>query len=165
MVDNSQGHAAYSVDALLTSWMNFQPGRKQAKLHDGWFEQNGKRVAQSMNFPADHPEFPDMPKGIKQVLIEQGLWKDRLRMDCKNCNIAATSCCAKRILNLQPDFQEQRSLVQEVIEAAGHMCIFLLKFHCELKQYLCEHCVYTFATLQENLPKALASVDLIRHWE
>lgn len=42
MVDNSQGHAAYSVDALLTSQMNLQPGRKQAKLQDGWFEQNGK---------------------------------------------------------------------------------------------------------------------------
>lgn len=38
----------------------------------------------------------------------------------------ATDCCAKRILELQPDFQE---LVQEVIrvETAGHLCIFLLE--------------------------------------
>jgi hypothetical protein len=95
-------------------------------------------------------------------------------MDCKNCNIDATSSCAKWILNLQPDFQEQRSLVQEVIEAAGHMCIFLPKFHCELnlieflwgavKRYLHEHCDYTFATLQKNLLKALASVDLKTIW-
>jgi hypothetical protein len=35
MVDNSQGHAAYSVDALLTSWINLRPGGKQAKLRDG----------------------------------------------------------------------------------------------------------------------------------
>ena len=27
---------------------------------------------------------------------------------------------------------EQKSSVQEVIEAAGHLCIFLPKFHCEL---------------------------------
>jgi hypothetical protein len=33
---------------------------------------------------------------------------------------------------LQPDFQQQKSLVQEVIEAAGHLCILLPKFHCEL---------------------------------
>jgi hypothetical protein len=78
---------------------------------------------------------------------------------------------------LQPDFQEQHSLVQEVIEAAGHLCIFLPKFHCELnfieyfwgavKKYLRDHCDYTFATLQENLPKALQSmaVETIRKWE
>jgi hypothetical protein len=36
-----------------------------------------------MNFPADHPEFPDMPKGMRQVLIKWGLWKDCLCMDCK----------------------------------------------------------------------------------
>ena len=78
---------------------------------------------------------------------------------------------------MQLDFQGQCSLVQEVIEAAGHFCIFLLKFHCELnfieyfwgavKKYLCDHCDYTFATLQENLPKALESVavETIRKWE
>ena len=30
MVDNSQGHSAYAVDALLTSRMNLRPGGKQA---------------------------------------------------------------------------------------------------------------------------------------
>ncbi|KIM53567.1 hypothetical protein SCLCIDRAFT_91629, partial [Scleroderma citrinum Foug A] len=44
----------------------------------------------------------------------------------------AILCCNKWILELQPDFQAQKSLVQETIEATGHMCIFLLKFHCEL---------------------------------
>ncbi|KAF8228642.1 hypothetical protein L208DRAFT_1290586 [Tricholoma matsutake] len=74
-------------------------------------------------------------------------------------------------------FQEQKSLVQEVIEAAGHLCIFLPKFHCELnfieffwgavKRYLRENCDYSFTTLQENMPNALASVSVetIRKWE
>jgi len=64
-----------------------------------------------------------------------------------------------------------------VIEAAGHICIFLPKFHCELnfieffwgavKRYLRENCDYTFTTLQENMPKALESVEIhtIRKWE
>lgn len=36
-----------------------------------------------------------------------------------------------------------------------------------VKQYLCENCDYTFLTLQENLPKAMASVELetIYHWK
>ncbi|EJF62531.1 hypothetical protein DICSQDRAFT_57959, partial [Dichomitus squalens LYAD-421 SS1] len=60
---------------------------------------------------------------------------------------------------------------------AGHICIFLPKFHCEInfieyfwgavKHYLREHCNYTFDTLRENMPKALwsVSVELIRKWE
>jgi hypothetical protein len=80
-------------------------------------------------------------------------------------------------LELQPDFKEQKSLVQVIIAATGHLCIFLPKFHCELnfieffwgmvKRYLREHCDYTFDTLKENLLKALASVPIatIRWWE
>jgi hypothetical protein len=41
-------------------------------------------------------------------------------------------CCAARILSAQPDFLSQKCHQQEVIEAAGHMCIFYPKFHCEL---------------------------------
>jgi hypothetical protein len=178
MIDNSQGHSAYAEDALLPSRMNLKPGGKQARLQDGWYMQYGQKIIQKMVFPKDHPEFPDQPKGMKQILIERQLWSNALRMQCpRKCNMDATQCCAKRILELQPDFQEQHSLVQETIECAGHLCIFLPKFHCELnfieffwgavKRYLRENCDYTFQTLKDNLPKALASVDLhtIRRWE
>jgi len=93
------------------------------------------------------------------------------------CHPEATNCCMTRTLSLQPDFLEQKSLVQETIEELGHLCIFLPKFHCELnfieffwgavKKYLREHCDYTYTGLQESLPKALESVQLstIRKWE
>jgi hypothetical protein len=93
------------------------------------------------------------------------------------CDPKATNCCATRILSLQPDFQEQKSLVQETTEAAGYLCIFFLEFHCELnfieffwgavKRYLWEHCDYTYDGLRANIPKALTSVELstIRKWE
>jgi hypothetical protein len=104
-------------------------------------------------------------------------------MECKNvkdregCEPEAKDCCARRILDLQPDFQEQKSLVQEVIEATGHLCIFLPKFHCELnfieffwgavKRYLREHCDCTYETLKTNMLPALESVSMetIRKWE
>ncbi|KIL57051.1 hypothetical protein M378DRAFT_33779, partial [Amanita muscaria Koide BX008] len=70
MVDNSQGHSAYAVDALLTQRMNLRPGGKQARLRNGWYKRNGEKINQSMIFPPDHPTFPNEPKGMKQTLTE-----------------------------------------------------------------------------------------------
>ncbi|PPQ84825.1 hypothetical protein CVT24_013261, partial [Panaeolus cyanescens] len=161
LVDNSQGHCAYAEDALLVSRMNLKPGGKQPRMRQGWYlDKNGQRVMQDMVFPEDHPDYPNEPKGVKQVLVERGLWKAGLTLGCKDSASCSEggSCCAKRILEAQPDFQGQRSLVQEVIEAAGHVCLILPKFHCELN-FIEHH--------QENMPKALASVDviLIRKWQ
>ena len=119
---------------------------------------NDQKVVQSMSFSASHPEYPDQPKGMKQVLQERGFWTNGLSMKCWDKRaVGAIGCCAKRHLELQPDFQEQHSLVREVIKAAGHLCIFLPRFHCELnfieyfwgavKKYLRDHCDYTFTTL------------------
>ena len=177
MVDNSQGHAAYGSDALLVSRMNMNPGGKQALMKNGWFIRDGERVVQTMVFPNDHPEFPGQAKGMKQVLFERG-YTQRLRMVCKKgCTDGVLQCCAKNILEREPDFKSQKSLVQEVIEAAGHLCIFLPKFHCELnfieffwgatKKWLRDHCDYTFETLKANLLLVMGSVKLttIRLWE
>ena len=144
-------------------------------MRDGWFIRDGQKVSQSMIFPSDHPEHVDQPKGIKKVLAERGINHLGLGGKCKRCE--SESCCLKRILENQPDFSEQKSLVREVIEAAGHMCIFLPKFHYELnfieyywstvKKYLQEHCNFTINTLKANMPKALDFVQLstIRKWE
>ncbi|KAF8130405.1 hypothetical protein K438DRAFT_1469987, partial [Mycena galopus ATCC 62051] len=160
--------------------MNTKPGGKQARLRDGWYLKDGQRIIQSMNFPPNHPTYPNQcRKSIKAVLLERGYQVAKLRGKCKgSCKDPdAVACCCKCILEFQPDFKEQKSLVQEIIAAAGHLCIFLPKFHCELnfieffwgmvKLYLREHCDYTFDTLKEILPKALASVPIatIRWWE
>jgi hypothetical protein len=131
-----------------------------------------------MVFSTTHPQFPNEPKGIKVVLMERGLWRSDLRGKCHSkCPTGATECCNKRILECQTDFQAQKPLIQEIIEAAGHLCIFLPKFHCELnfieffwgrvKKYLCDNCDSSFETLKANMPKALESVQVntIRLWE
>lgn len=159
--------------------MNLKPGDKAQHMCNGWFMQNGVRVVQPMNFPPDHPKLPNQPKEMKMVLQECNLWHNSMFLICcgDKCAPDATNCCATQTLSLQPDFQEQKSLVQETIEAAGHLCIFLPKFHCELnfikffwgavKWYLREHCNYSYDGLQENLPKALDSVSIqtIQKWE
>lgn len=42
------------------------------------------------------------------------------------------NCCMQRMLSLQDDFKNEKPLLQLVIEKAGHKCLFLPKFHCEL---------------------------------
>jgi len=178
VVNNSQGHSAYSEDALVISRMNVKPGGKQARMHDGWYICNGQKTAQTMIYPNDHPTHPDKPKGINAVLTECGLYQSQLRGKCESkCEPDKEDCCNKQILGHQDNFQQQKSLVQETIEAAGHLCIFLPKFHCELnyieffwgvvKKYLRDNCDYTFDALKRNLPHALSSVCLntFRLWE
>ena len=41
-------------------------------------------------------------------------------------------CCMHCVLALQEDFQLEKPLIQSLIEDAGHVCLFLLWFHCEL---------------------------------
>ncbi|KAI0717864.1 hypothetical protein C8T65DRAFT_737665 [Cerioporus squamosus] len=171
LVDNSQGHSCYAEDALGVSKMNFRPGGAQARMRDGWYMKDGQKVTQEMNFPPDHPHHPNEPKGMKAVLTERGLWRSGLTMKCKGCcDDDATACCATRILERQPDFLAQKSRVEEIIEAEGHICTFLPKFHCEtnfieyfwgaVKKWLREHCDYTFETLRQNMPKVLRSVSV-----
>src|ERR1700722_3007873 len=158
--------------------MNIKPGGKQAQMHDGWYIRDGQKIIQPMIYPTNHPTNPNQPKGIKAVLMERGLYQSKLRGKCESkCDAEKTDCCNKRILGCQDDFRQQKSLVQETIEAAGHLCIFLPKFHCKLnyieffwgvvKKYLRDNCNYTFETLKTNLPDALQSVRLktFRLWE
>ncbi|KAI7964836.1 hypothetical protein MJO29_002934 [Puccinia striiformis f. sp. tritici] len=60
-------------------------------------------------------------------------------------------CCWSKITSQQSDFANERPLLQAIIEDAGHICLFLPKFHCELNpielfwSYIkeCEHIIYS----------------------
>ena len=63
------------------------------------------------------------------------------------------------MLGDQPDFKEQKPLLQEFVEQRDHLAVFLPKFRCELsvieyfwgqgKRHIREHCDYT---LDEFMP-------------
>jgi hypothetical protein len=159
--------------------MNLGPGGKQAVMRTTSFQCNGETICQPMVFPMDHadPQLRGKQKGVKQALVERNLWRNGLTLRCKTgeCNEEHT-CCASAILGNQPDFLSQKSLVQEVIERHGHLCLFFPKYHCEMnfieffwgatKKYLRDNCDYTFEGLKARLPAAMESVQLhiIRRW-
>jgi hypothetical protein len=102
--------------------MNLNPGGKQPKLRETYFGEDG--IKQDMIFSSNYhiPELREQPKGLKQVLIERGLWPSGgLKLEE-----------ARKIMSQQPDFLMQKGRVEEVIVAAGHKVIFYPKFHCEL---------------------------------
>ena len=156
--DQSSNHTSYAKDALIASKMNLSSGGKQPKMHntivrDGTF--------QSMVLPNGEP------KGMKLVLEERGLWVPGLVRICNKCkkekNHDQVDCCAFKILSLEPDFMAQKTLLEEIVEQAGHKIIFYPKYHCELnfiksfwgsaKQYARQNCNYSW-------PDALNSVSL-----
>lgn len=176
IIDNSQGHSAYAEDALcIGSHMNVKPGGKQAQIRNRWFVHNGVQVEQVMVFAVSHSKYLNQPKGIKVILSEHRLWKFNLHGKCSSkCKTGATESCDQCILQYKLNFQEQRPLIQEIIEAARHTCIFLPKFHCELnfieffwgrvKKYLHDNCDSSFESLKTNMPKALESVQVNTVW-
>jgi hypothetical protein len=91
-------------------------------------------------------------------------------------NTRSRWCCMRRCLETEDDFQKEQPLIQIKIEEAGHICLFLPKFHRELnpierywgwgKQEFRERCNGTLAHAKEILPQCLDScpVNTIQHF-
>jgi hypothetical protein len=130
--DQSSAHASLPLDALKAFEMNKSDGRKQRAQHDTIIplsnpvaEHRGKPQAMTL---------PDgKPKGLKRVLEERGFDVSSLKAKCSPvCSVESTNCCMARLLSQQDDFKNQESMLEALIRKAGHECIFLPKFHCEL---------------------------------
>ena len=74
---NASNHCAFTPDALVAAKMNLMPGGKQPLLRNGWDYSSNR--PQSMVFGDDHPDVKlrGKAKGIRQVLLERGLWRER----------------------------------------------------------------------------------------
>ena len=91
----------YTTSTLKASRMNVNPGGSQAQMRDGWFQQNGKRIIQPMIFPADHPTFPNQPKGLWHVLAKWGI--DTWHLSCAKCKKCELSGDAPSHTSAVPD--------------------------------------------------------------
>jgi hypothetical protein len=77
----------------------------------------------------------------------------------------------RRIISLQPDFNKQKSQLEELIVSRGHVCLFFPKFHCELnfielfwahcqvKYLIREKCEYNLASLLTAIPESMDALS------
>jgi hypothetical protein len=124
--DQSSAHASLPPDAIRPFDMNKSNGGKQRVQHDTIIPSTG----QLQKMTTDSGE----AKGLKQVLDERGfntaLYK---RAKCTPvCPFESKDCCLARLLSQQKDVTDQTSMLENLIVSAGHHCVFLPKFHCEL---------------------------------
>jgi transposase len=82
--------------------------------------------------------FMSQEKSLEEIFSENSDGGDvnqiagQLNNPENNCQNNHEMCCWSKILLLQSDFLNERPLLQSIIEDAGHICLFLPKFHCEL---------------------------------
>jgi hypothetical protein len=130
--DQSSTHASLGPDALRAFEMNKSNGGKQ-------------RIQKDTTIPMNNPD-PHFAgkvqkmttekgeaKGLEQTLKERGFNVEKMRAKCKpTCPFENEQCCMACLLSRQDDFVNQVSMLEELVTAAGHLCLFLPKFHCEL---------------------------------
>ncbi len=130
--DQSSAHASLAPDALRAWEMNKSNGGKQRIQKDTIIPMNNPIPAlrgQIQKMTTDTGE----AKGLEQTLRERGFNVDKMRAKCKPvCPFENEGCCMARLLSRQDDFVNQISMLEACITKAGHLCIFLPKFHCEL---------------------------------
>ncbi len=130
--DQSSAHAALPPNALKAFEMNKGNGGKQHLQKDTvipntnpYPEHCGK--IQKMTTEAG------LQKGLQQTLEEHGFDIKNMHLKCSPvCPWENDGCCMACLLSKQDDFANQVSMLETVIKEAGHECIFLPKFHCEL---------------------------------
>ncbi|EQC30362.1 hypothetical protein SDRG_11939 [Saprolegnia diclina VS20] len=115
------------------------------------------------------------PKGRLTILRERELLgpAETIRGQCRKTPCTTEepyNCCAVNLLDHQPDFAAQKSMLEKVFEDSGHLMDLLRKFHPEFnpienywgsaKVYCCHHCDYTFKSLRETVYAAGLSPPL-----
>lgn len=130
--DNSSAHATLPPDALRAFDMNKSDGGKQRKQRDTIIPQSNPDPMKR-GLPQKMTTSSGEPKGLQSVLQERGFDLRGLRAKCTPvCPFESRGCCMARLLSQQDDFCNQMSMLEQLIRDAGHECLFLPKFHCEL---------------------------------
>lgn len=137
MFDNAPSYQKQAEDALLARKM--PKGPKNVWPTQGPWMQDRKlpnSQPQLFCYPANHTKWPGWFKGMEQFIRECGQWPKcgKLNTQCKSfkCKKGAKNCRCCQLLFTSPDFIGQKSALEKMIVARGHLCNFYPKYHCEL---------------------------------
>ena len=138
LFDNTPSHQRRVPDARSARKMPKGPHMTWCHHKDGPRMQPGNfgadNTPQDFYFTDNHPTMPGWFKGMEIIIRERGLWPQKgLNAQCEGfkCVAGKTNCCC-RLLFSQPDFENQKSHLEEYITSRGHICDFYPKYHCEL---------------------------------
>ena len=130
--DQSSAHASLPPDTLKAFNMNKGNGGKQQRQRDTIIPMNNPAIEKRGMIQWMAMENGEA-KGLEQTLWEHGFNTVGLHAKCSPvCPWENDSCCMACLLSKQGDFVNQISMLKTMIKEAGHECIFLPKFHCEL---------------------------------
>jgi hypothetical protein len=151
--DHSSNHTAMAEDALNAKRMNKNPGGKQPKMRRSKYVRGDQEHIQ---FMVDNK---GKPKGLQKVLEERGLIENNSKLSKEDM---------VKLMEAQPDFRAQTTILHDVVKKAGHICRFYPKFHCELspiemfwnrqKNFVRRHCGYNIKTLRWTTRLGLEAV-------
>ncbi|KIJ24834.1 hypothetical protein M422DRAFT_274299 [Sphaerobolus stellatus SS14] len=134
--DQSSAHAALPDNALRAFEMNKSNGGAQRTQRDTVIPMTNKYPEYRMkpqSMTTLNTDGKWVPKGLQQVLEERGFNVTHMRAKCQPvCPFENHDCCMACLLSHQDDFVNQTSELEQIIVDAGHLCLFLPKFHCEL---------------------------------
>ncbi len=130
--DQSSAHASLGPNALHAWNMNKSNGGKQPIQKDTVIPQTNPVVEKQGQLQSMKTQ-DGLAKGLQQTLEEQGFNTKGMQAKCSPvCSVENLSCCMAHLLSCQDDFVDQTSMLECLIINAGHLLIFLPKFHCEL---------------------------------
>ncbi|KAG2191293.1 hypothetical protein INT47_005117 [Mucor saturninus] len=199
LFDNSSNHGAYSDEALVVNRMALKdrvwPVTSKFQFHDTVITlTNGEVLEQSFFYDKVDTSRDKKGrtksktvryfKGIKTILEERNQWighdinRKAWKLDCGSPEVSSDKiCCARHFLGSRPDFCNQKSALQEVVEDAGHIFELYPKYHCECnwiemywggaKREARLRCDYTFKSLDSNMDAFLdkaGSIARIRRY-
>jgi hypothetical protein len=150
LYDNATTHTKRPANALSATKMTLGTSDKlrftvdnpdgtedhDVKMEDGFFADGSP---QHLYHPDGHPQ-AGLFKGMRTLITERRAHghnlpdPTRLKAQCAkfHCAKGATTCCCRRVLYSEPDFQGGKSVLERHCEARGFRVIFYPKFHCEL---------------------------------
>jgi hypothetical protein len=170
--DNSMNHKKRPEDGLNAKVITLKDGGKNIPkdMRPGFYTLGDQCYAQRMQYE------DGKPKGLLTILREREILgpTETIRWQCRKTPCTTEeplACCAVNLLHHQPDFAAQKSMLEEVFESSCHLVDLLPKFHPEFnpienfwgsaKAYCRQHCDYTFKSLHDTVPNALAQVALL----